>query len=276
MNKKVALVTGGFDPIHKGHIKYFKDSKKYADILIVGLNSEEWLKRKKGYSFMSWDERAAIIKNLEMVDDVINFNDDDESACDAIEICLCKYDEVIFINGGDREKKNTPELSRYKNHRSVKFEFGVGGHNKINSSSRIIEDFLKRNPKKIDNLNNIDRNINDAPWGNHEIISTSSRGFKVKKINVNPGHQLSLQYHKHRSEHWIIVSGTALVELDDASSQCKIGDHIYIPALSKHRIKNTSDDILTFIEVNLGGYIEEDDIVRISDNYGRTSKEKND
>tara|TARA_B100000768_G_scaffold100252_1_gene93308 strand:- start:1604 stop:2422 length:819 start_codon:yes stop_codon:yes gene_type:complete len=272
MSKKVALVTGGFDPIHNGHIRYFIEAKKYADILIVGLNSEEWLTRKKGHSFMPWKERAEIIQSLQMVDKVIEFNDDDESACDAIKICLNSFKKVIFINGGDRQIKNTPELLEYKDNPCVDFEFGVGGNSKINSSSWILEDSFKNSLKKAANKNLSSENLSHAPWGTHEIILGSSKGYKVKKINVNPGHQLSLQYHKYRSEHWVIVSGSASVELDGVISNLAKGDHIFIPILSKHRIKNISEELLVFIEVNIGDYIEEDDIVRITDNYGRIKK----
>ena len=81
---RIVLVTGGFDPLHSGHIAYFKAAKKLGNQLIVGLNSDEWLTRKKGRPFMSWNERAAIINELGCVDDVIEFNDNDNTACNAI------------------------------------------------------------------------------------------------------------------------------------------------------------------------------------------------
>ena len=101
---KIILATGGFDPIHSGHIKYFQNSKMLGDFLVIGLNSDRWLERKKGKFFLPLFERATIIKNLRMVDDVISFNDDDGTAINAIEILLEKYPnkEIIFANGGDR------------------------------------------------------------------------------------------------------------------------------------------------------------------------------
>ena len=111
---KVSLVTGGFDPIHSGHISYFKRAKDYADYLVVGLNTEEWLIRKKGQYFQSWKERAEIIKHLDMVDTVITVPDDEEgSACHAIAKCLEIAETVVFCNGGDRGTTNTPETMKY-------------------------------------------------------------------------------------------------------------------------------------------------------------------
>ena len=97
----IGLVTGGFDPLHSGHMEYLRDAKKLCSHLIVGVNSDEWLKRKKGKYFMPLSERMAIVSELKAVDEVITFNDDDGSACDAIEQCLRKYGEIVFCNGGD-------------------------------------------------------------------------------------------------------------------------------------------------------------------------------
>ena len=137
----MVLVTGGFDPLHSGHIKYFKDAKKLGNKLIVGLNSDAWLKRKKGKAFMPFDERKLIIENLSMVNRVIGFKDDDDTACDAI-YQLIKIDhQIIFANGGDRTKKNSPEYDTYSKLPWVRFEFGVGGTDKINSSSSLLKNW---------------------------------------------------------------------------------------------------------------------------------------
>ena len=109
---KIVLVTGGFDPLHSGHISYFKDARNLGDILIVGVNSDEWLARKKGKSFMNIEERIQIIKNIKGVSGVIRFNDDDGTAKNAITKVRLNYpyDEIIFANGGDRTKDNIPEM----------------------------------------------------------------------------------------------------------------------------------------------------------------------
>ena len=143
--KKVSLVTGGFDPIHSGHISYFSRAKDFSDFLVVGLNTEEWLTKKKGQYFQSWKERAEIISHLTMVDAVITVPDDDEgSACGAIAKCLEIADTVIFCNGGDRGKTNTPEIVKYGNDSRVQFQFGIGGDDKKNSSSWILKGYFDR------------------------------------------------------------------------------------------------------------------------------------
>ena len=148
--EKVSLVTGGFDPIHSGHISYFARAKDFSDFLVVGINTEEWLTNKKGQYFQSWVERAEIIRHLRMVDAVITVPDDDEgSACGAIAKCLEIADTVIFCNGGDRGKTNTPETVKYDDDPRVKFEFGIGGDDKKNSSSWILHGYFERQRKLL-------------------------------------------------------------------------------------------------------------------------------
>ena len=148
--EKVSLVTGGFDPIHSGHISYFSRAKDFSDFLVVGLNTEEWLTKKKGQYFQSWKERAEIISHLTMVDAVITVPDDDKgSACGAIAKCLEIADTVIFCNGGDRGKSNTPEIIKYGNNSRVQFEFGIGGDDKKNSSSWILKGYFDRQRKLL-------------------------------------------------------------------------------------------------------------------------------
>ena len=148
--EKVSLVTGGFDPIHSGHISYFSRAKDFSDFLVVGLNTEEWLTKKKGQYFQSWKERAEIISHLTMVDAVITVPDDDEgSACGAIAKCLEIADTVIFCNGGDRGKTNTPEVVKYGNYPRVQFQFGIGGDDKKNSSSWILKGYFDRQRKLL-------------------------------------------------------------------------------------------------------------------------------
>ena len=148
--KKLSLVTGGFDPIHSGHISYFTRAKDISDYIVVGINTEEWLTRKKGQYFQSWVERAEIIRHLNMVDAVITVPDDDEgSACGAIANCLVIAETVVFCNGGDRGKDNTPETIKYKDNPRVQFEYGIGGDDKRNSSSWILKGYFERQRKLL-------------------------------------------------------------------------------------------------------------------------------
>ena len=141
---RIVIVSGGFDPIHSGHISHFKAAKELADMLIVGVNSDAWLTRKKGKPFMSLDERILIIRELKVVDLALRFNDYDNSSRDLIQKVLEMYScEVIFANGGDRTADNIPEMEQFKDDSRVSFKFGVGGDTKQNSSSWILENWRK-------------------------------------------------------------------------------------------------------------------------------------
>ena len=139
--KTIVIATGGFDPIHSGHINYIKEAKKLGDVLIVGANSDAWLRRKKGQEFMPWEERASILSAIKDVDRVINFDDADGSAKDAIRKVRAIYphDKIVFANGGDRTKTNIPEMDVKDD--NLVFAFGVGGENKMNSSSWILQEW---------------------------------------------------------------------------------------------------------------------------------------
>ena len=125
----IVLVTGGFDPLHSGHIQYINDASKLGNKLIVGLNSDDWLTRKKKFFFQNFDERKIILQSLKGVDDVISWDDTDNSAIGAILLLLNrinKSEKIIFANGGDRTSLNVPEIKFFKNNNNVQFKFGVG------------------------------------------------------------------------------------------------------------------------------------------------------
>lgn len=145
---KVVIVTGGFDPLHEGHINYFKAASELGNHLVVGINSDTWLVRKKGKAFQSWKTRHSIISNLKMITQVISFDDSNNNAIDAIiktkELWGPNY-HYIFANGGDRTSDNIAEMSV----EDIEFAFGVGGNDKMNSSSWILnkwkEDLRNKN-----------------------------------------------------------------------------------------------------------------------------------
>lgn len=138
--KTIVVVSGGFDPLHSGHIAYINSAKTLGDRLLVGLNSDHWLIEKKGKYFLPFGERKTILENLRAVDDILTFNDLDGSANEAIAQALLMFptSKIIFANGGDRGEGNTPEQDKYASHDRVKFVFGVGGYDKRNSSSKIL------------------------------------------------------------------------------------------------------------------------------------------
>jgi mannose-1-phosphate guanylyltransferase/mannose-6-phosphate isomerase len=106
------------------------------------------------------------------------------------------------------------------------------------------------------------------PWGTWEVLATGA-GYTLKRIVVNPGARLSLQYHEFRAEHWTLVQGCAEAEVDGVSHPLVAGEHIFIPLGAHHRIRNTGAGPLVFIEVQTGEYLDEHDIIRVQDDYGR-------
>jgi D-beta-D-heptose 7-phosphate kinase/D-beta-D-heptose 1-phosphate adenosyltransferase len=196
--KRIVLITGGFDPLHSGHIAYIKAARELGDSLIVGVNSDEWLRRKKGQEFMPWEERATIIAALHDVDRVINFDDSDNSAKDAIRKVRTIYPtaQIIFANGGDRTKENIPEMDLLEEMLHLDFVFAVGGEDKKNSSSWILQEW--KAPKT------------ERQWGYYRVLHEVA-GMKVKELTVNPGKSLSMQRHHHRAEYWIVSEGQASV-----------------------------------------------------------------
>lgn len=117
--------------------------------------------------------------------------------------------------------------------------------------------------------NNYARGQHDTrPWGTWEVTDCG-KGFCVKRITVNPGGILSLQLHHHRAEHWIMVNGVATVTLGEQQIEKKAGESVYIPQETKHRIQNNASQPLEFVEVQVGENLDENDIVRLEDKYGR-------
>lgn len=111
---------------------------------------------------------------------------------------------------------------------------------------------------------------NTRPWGAWQVVDVGEKHI-VKKITVTPDQILSLQSHEHRAEHWIIVSGQAEVTLDDKKMQLGANQSVFIPQRAKHRIANIGSEDMNFIEVQIGDILDEDDITRYDDRYGRTS-----
>jgi len=250
---KIVLVTGGFDPVHSGHIAYFKAARTLGDMLIVGLNSDEWLERKKGRAFMPWNERLCIINNLSMVNEVYTFDDSDGSACHFIEQVRAHYpdDELVFANGGDRTSDNIPEM-RMTN---VEFAFGVGGDDKKNSSSWILQEW--KTPRT------------DRAWGYYRVLHEVGTNTKLKELTVMPKTCLSMQRHDSRAEFWFVAEGAATVyTLDDASTdqevKCYLTMHqnTFIAVNEWHQLCNETDQPLKLIEIQYGERCVEEDIER--------------
>jgi len=250
---KIVVVTGGFDPLHSGHIAYFRSARQLGDKLIVGVNSDEWLVRKKGQPFMPLHERREIVGSLKDVDATMTFDDSDGSAISLLEDLKNSYPyaQIIFANGGDRTARNIPEMSV----KDVEFRFGVGGDDKKNSSSWILEEY--KAPKTL------------RDWGYYRILHTNGPGVKLKELTVEPGKHLSMQKHQSRAEFWFVSEGKATVyTIDPSTTDIELvgtyneHQYLHVPLRQWHQLVNESDKPLKIIEIQYGTNCIEEDIVR--------------
>jgi mannose-1-phosphate guanylyltransferase len=134
-------------------------------------------------------------------------------------------------------------------------------------STQKVKDLVAEVKKRNVEMTNVHMTAH-RPWGTYTILEENA-GYKVKQITVRPGAKLSLQYHHHRSEHWIVVSGVATITIDDKTFELKANESTYIPKEAKHRLFNNTKENLILIEAQVGSYLGEDDIVRLQDDYKR-------
>ena len=249
---KISVVSGGFDPVHSGHINYILSARKKGDFLVVMLNSDEWLRKKKGKPFMPFLERKKILENIKGVDRVIQFQDDNLGSCiNGLEDIKLNYpkDEIIFCNGGDRKKENIPEM-RVKD---IKFEFGIGGHNKENSSSWILKDWKYDSEERV--------------WGSFNTLFSDSR-VKLKELTILPKKGMSMQRHTFRDEIWFISAGKCKVNFSKNSPDIyekvdlKKDDIFSVKRTEWHQIFNPFQDECKILEIQYGDKTTEDDIER--------------
>jgi len=138
--KPTVMVSGGFDPVHVGHIRMIRSAAKYGDVIVIA-NSDEWLHRKKGFNFMDFNSRYEILDSIKGVVLVDSVDDSDETVCDAIK----RHKPTYFANGGDRGKNNTPEAQVCRE-LGIELLWGIGGEEKVESSSNLLERSRDFNP----------------------------------------------------------------------------------------------------------------------------------
>lgn len=250
MNEDIVVFTGGFDPIHSGHIEAIKEAQQYGRV-IIGLNSDDWLARKKGKPFMPFVERKAILDQFKNVLCVLEFDDSDNTACDAIKQArkLFPNQKVIFVNGGDRTSENIPEMDAFKEDPLVEFKFGIGGDYKKNSSSSILDKWLN---------DSVDRG-----WGFYTTYYKNPNGsLKVKRLVVEPGKSLSMQKHFNRSEVWFVEEGVATVRGETTEFTIDKYKGAHIDVEEWHQLINNTDEPLSIVEIQYGKYCDESDIER--------------
>ncbi len=284
-NKKtIVIVSGYFNPVHSGHIDLFKSAKKLGNELVVILNNDNQVKIKGSFPFMSEKERKKVVESIKHVDSVYISIDKDGTVCKTVEKVYKDFSKresfsFVFANGGDRKTYNVPEDKVCKK-LGIEMVYNVGG-GKSQSSSWLIQRTKKCNIHEkeltyceqcFDKIGPKKKYLRvNRPWGNYVVLE-EGEGYKIKRIVVNSKKRLSLQFHKLRSEHWVVVKGKAKVTVDGKERILKKGESSFVPKKSKHRLENPSKNPLEIIEVQNGSYLGEDDIVRFDDDYGRIKK----
>tara|TARA_Y100000768_G_scaffold155427_1_gene116061 strand:+ start:3598 stop:4389 length:792 start_codon:yes stop_codon:yes gene_type:complete len=251
--KEIVVISGGFDPVHSGHISYLKGAKEYGDYLIALLNSDDWLIKKKGKFFLPFSERKIILENINFLDEVLGFEDDEKGSCiNGLKKIKIKYPDskIIFCNGGDRKEENIPEM--YLN--EIDFKFGVGGNDKKNSSSSILKDWTYEREDRV--------------WGSFYNLFLD-KNIKVKELIISPNKGMSFQRHFHRNEIWFVSKGSCLIkhskkdEKDKKEFKLNKDDIFHIKKNEWHQIINPHNEECKIIEIQYGDQVEESDIERL-------------
>jgi mannose-6-phosphate isomerase-like protein (cupin superfamily) len=201
---------------------------------------------------MTWQERMTVLDNLHMVDRVIEFDDSDGTACDAIRQVkeMFPKGKIVFANGGDRTQDNIPEMI----FSDVEFVFGVGGDDKLNSSSDILKRWTSIEVQRS--------------WGSYTVLNEIP-GAKVKTLTVQPGQTLSMQRHQHRNEFWMVTEGTCMINMampGDLANPPKIlgkYDEWRVPKNAWHQLTNPFTRPCTIVEIQYGEQCVEEDIERL-------------
>ena len=252
---KIVVVSGGFDPLHSGHINLLESARAYGDKLVVLCNSDEWLTRKKGRPFMPFEERTTILDRMHMVDNVYGVDDSDGSVTPGLEQVRNAWGhehEYIFCNGGDRGKDNIPEMDVD----GYQFMFSVGGDHKANSSSWILKEWKYPTERRV--------------WGEFSDLFQDS-AVKVKELVIEPGKGISYQKHFKRDEIWFVSHGECEVKHGRLEHNPEVHefytihtDQVFIVRKGEwHQIVNKTTEPCHIIEIQYGEETNEDDIERL-------------
>lgn len=250
---EVVVLSGGFDPVHDGHIEMFKAAALKYDYVIVGLNSDEWLKRKKAQVFMGFGVRKSILDAISFIDEVVSFDDSDNTCKNLLENISALHANVTFGNGGDRSDGNFPEFDFCKSH-NIKIDDTLGGSSKLNSSSQMLARWRWPGEKRS--------------WGEWKVLNSYQLSTKVKELIVLPNERLSWQKHDKRSELWFIRDGIGTLyhsqyENKDVYKTKLVQNQTFtIPVGTWHQLANETDNILSVIEIQYGELCQEYDITR--------------
>lgn len=256
----VVAVSGGFDPLHIGHIRLLKEAKKLGDKLVVIVNNDNWLLDKKGYVFMNEKERKEIISAFSFVDDVIISSHRRSDKDRSVSKELAALTPDIFANGGDRNEKDAADKnsSLYADIKTcerygIKIMFNVGPGGKLQSSSQLTNALCTKGL------------TTKRPWGSMTLY-TQGKNFWLKTIQVTAGRRLSLQKHKKRGELWMCIDGEVYAIIDGKKTLLHPFETVSFPKGTPHRLG--SDRGGAIVEIGFG-VTEEEDNERLEDDYGR-------
>ena len=263
MKKKYIAISGGFDPIHSGHLNLIDDASKIASVIAI-VNNNDFLLSKKGFIFLDENERLQILSSIDGVDEIFLSIDEDHTVNKSIQYLVDSGKNIEFFgNGGDRKSlEDIPEGEVCKNN-NIELVFNLGGEKSQSSSALAVSLY-----DQIQRKNKI-ANIIEKPWGYYKTFITEGE-YLLKKIFVNAGEELSEQSHKYRDEHWIVVSGKVDVLANNKIIKKVMNDHIFIKKNTKHKIINRYGEPAIIIEVQTGVILSEDDIIRYNDKYNRS------
>lgn len=250
---KIIVVSGGFDPLHSGHIAYLESAAAYGDKLVVLVNSDEWLTRKKGRPFLPFEERSVIVQRMDMVDNVYAVDDTDGSVTKGliqVRNAFGHDHDYVFCNGGDRGKDNIPEMDV----EGYEFAFSVGGDNKANSSSWILKEWKYPTERRV--------------WGEFSDLFQDDV-VRVKELVIEAGKGISYQRHFKRSEMWFVSKGRLNVKHSFSSPEnfqvhtLEKDEFFHVKQGDWHQAYNPFDDPCHIIEIQYGDETTEDDIERL-------------
>ena len=252
---KIVVVSGGFDPLHSGHINLLSSASAYGNKLVVLVNSDEWLTRKKGRPFLPFEERSIIVQRMDMVDNVYAVDDSDNSVTKGLMQVRDAFghdNDYVFCNGGDRGKDNIPEMAV----EGYTFEFSVGGDNKANSSSWILKEWQYPTERRV--------------WGEFSDLFQDT-AVKVKELVIEPSKGISYQRHFKRSEIWFVSKGECEIKYGADTNLpehysyhvLKTDQSFTVKAESWHQIVNKGKEPCHIIEIQYGEETNEDDIERL-------------
>ncbi|MBI2030227.1 adenylyltransferase/cytidyltransferase family protein [Candidatus Kaiserbacteria bacterium] len=263
--EKWVAVSGGFDPLHIGHVRMLQEARKLGDRLVIILNNDNWLRNKKGFVFMPEKERMELLATFPFVDRVVPTDHKLDDPDRSVSRSLRKIKPDIFANGGDRTPKDAGRKVSSLNadqqvckELGIRMVYGVGQGGKVQSSSWMVRDAIRASVRGV------------RPWGEFYGWNKGMQWY-LKTLHIKHKKRLSLQYHTQRSEYWMLVEWDATATTGtsgDALTKTKMvkNELFHVPLGTIHRLESAKGGVL--VEIAIGEF-DENDIIRLEDDFGR-------